>query len=110
MSLADAFKKAGLKSSEPDRKVSRGEKTRSKKGEKIHDHHHRSECGECRKNAPDVERYEHRNRSVDAQWLCVVCADRFQISDDFRKTAQSDFSRRNMFRRDYGHTCKLQTV
>jgi hypothetical protein len=41
------------------------------------------------------------------QWLCLICADHYKISDDFRRTAQSSFSKRNLFMRTYGHTKRL---
>ena len=107
MSLGDALKKAGLKSSEMKRKEAHGTKDKAKDGSKIHDHHHRTECEACHKTAPDVERYEHRNRLLDVQWLCLVCADQYKISDDFRRTAQSSFSKRKILIRTYGHTRKL---
>jgi hypothetical protein len=111
MSLAEALKKAGFKSSQPQRKdprkEPRGTKDQAKGGKKIHDHHQRTECESCHKTAPDVERYEHRNRLLDVQWLCVVCADNYKISDDFRKTAESNFSKRGIFTRNYGHTRKF---
>ena len=112
MSLKEALEKAGFKASKPAtrkpvRHVNRGTKDSTRRGGKIHDHHHRTECDACRKTAPDVERYDHRNRSLNAKWLCMVCADHYQISDDLRMTAESDISKRRMFVRNYGHTCKL---
>ncbi|NBX76897.1 MAG: hypothetical protein EBQ92_10120 [Proteobacteria bacterium] len=107
MSLGDALKKAGLKSSEMKRKEAHGTKDKAKDGSKIHQHHHRTECEACNKTAPDVERYEHRNRLLDVQWLCLVCADQYKISDDFRRTSQSSFSKRGVFTRTYGHTRKF---
>jgi len=104
MSLGDALKKAGLKSSEMKRKEAHATKDKAKDGSKIHDHHHRTECEACHKTAPDVERYEHRNRLIDVQWLCILCADQYKISDDLRKTAQSSSSKRRLFIRNYGHT------
>ena len=107
MSLKEALEKAGLKSSVQKRKEAPMTRSSAKNGKKMHDHHYRTECDACRRTAPDVERYDHRNRSVEGNWLCVVCADQYQISDDFRRTAQSDFSKRRMFVRNYGHTRKI---
>ena len=105
-SLGDAFKKVGIKSSEEAYNKNTGKKKREEKEglKKMHEHHHRSECELCRKNAPDVERYDHTNRSIDAQWLCIPCADRLMIPDSCRQTTQSDFSMRKMFSRQYGRT------
>lgn len=107
-SLGDAFKKAGVQSSEEEYNSKTGKKKTAPKGQKkIHDHHHRTECELCRKTAPDVERYNHTNRSIDASWLCIPCADRMLIPDDCRQTTQSDFSMRKMFSRQYGRTKKF---
>lgn len=106
MSLGDALKKAGLKSTEMKRKEAPATKDRGKDGSQIHEHHHRTECEACQRAAPDVERYEHRNRLLDVQWLCIVCADEYKISDDFRRTAQSNSAKRSLFIRNYGHTNK----
>lgn len=102
--LADALKKAGLKASD---KPLKSKKKPKAKQTKRHDHHHRTECELCHKTAPDVERYEHTNRSTDAKWLCIPCADRLQIDDNCRQTAESDFSMRKMFRRQYGRTKEM---
>lgn len=80
-----------------------------------HNHHHapshhaphtmtRSFCEACERPAPDVELYNHLNKVIRAKWMCTRCADRFAIHDDFRRTAQSDFSKRRAFRREYGPT------
>ncbi len=110
-SLADALKKAGFTSSESEAKK-HGDKKKQReatkaKETKTHEHHYRTECELCRKSAPDVERYDHRNRSIDAFWLCLPCADRLSIDDACRQTAQSDFSMRKMFKRQYGRTKQL---
>lgn len=107
MSLGDAFKKAGILSSEMKRKQAHGTKDKAKDGSKIHEHHSRTECEFCRGSAPDVERYEHRNQLLDVQWLCLKCADEYKISDDLRRTAESSSSKRKLFIRNYGHTRKL---
>ncbi|MEZ4741601.1 MAG: hypothetical protein R3B45_04015 [Bdellovibrionota bacterium] len=105
-SLADALKKAGLSSSENEYDKRSGRKKKPVKGKttKTHDHHHRTDCELCRKTAPDVERYNHTNRSIDASWLCIPCADRLSIPDECRQTNQSDFAMRKMFTRQFGRT------
>lgn len=64
----------------------------------------RNHCESCDKIAPDVEFYDHQNKVLRAKWLCTRCADRFAIHDDFRRSAQSDFSKKRAFRREYGPT------
>jgi len=54
-----------------------------------------------------VELYKHRNPTTEAEWICIRCADQLQISDNFRKTAQSDTSIKKMFRREYGPTVNI---
>jgi len=80
MSLGDLLKKAGLKSSDMKRKEAHGTKDKAKDGSKIHNHHNRTECEVCQRPAPDVERYEHRNRLLDVQWMCIVCADEYKLA------------------------------
>ncbi len=72
--------------------------------EKKHEHHLRTDCEACKRSGPDVEYYEHTNRSVDVHWLCVKCADTYNISDQCRQTKQSQFSKSGRFRREYGAT------
>ena len=105
-SLADALKNAGLESSEKeyDKKSGKKKKKPANGNTKKHDHHLRTECELCRKSAPDVERYEHTNRSIDANWLCIPCADRLSISDECRQTNQSDFAMKKTFARQFGRT------
>ena len=69
-----------------------------------HAHHIRTDCDACGRSSPDVEYYEHKNRSLDKYWLCVKCADTNNILDDFRQTSQSSQSQRGLFQRGYGHT------
>lgn len=69
-----------------------------------HHHHLRTLCDACKKSGPDVEYYEHRNRSVDAKWLCVKCADTYNIPDTCRETMQSQFAIAGRFIRNYGAT------
>lgn len=62
-------------------------------------------CEVCDKSAPDVERYEHNNRRIyGKKWLCIQCADEYEISDDCRQTNQSTQAKGNLFIRRYGRT------
>lgn len=69
-----------------------------------HHHHLRTDCEACEKSSPDVEYYQHPNRSFPHYWLCVRCADEHNILDDFRQTKQSQHSMSGAFRRNYGRT------
>lgn len=69
-----------------------------------HLHHIRTLCDACERSSPDVEYYEHRNRSLDKYWLCVRCADDNNILDEFRQTVQSSHAIKGVFRRNYGPT------
>ncbi len=102
MSLKDALLKAGYHSSkvENDRiKKSKKEKTKSEKHQE-----QRNFCEVCELIHPDVEKFKHRNPRIDAEWICLNCADKNEILDDFRVTAQSDVAKTNRYRRFYGHT------
>jgi hypothetical protein len=72
--------------------------------EKKHKHHLRTECDACQKSGPDVEYYEHKNRILDAKWLCIKCADTYNIHDDCRETIQSQFAMTGRFIRGWGPT------
>ncbi len=63
-------------------------------------------CDACQSTFPDVEFYDHRNRLLQARWVCVRCADTHKIHDDCRMTMQSDFAKKGHFRREYGPTHK----
>lgn len=115
-SLRDALKKAGFEEKEQKspnegqkKHRSSGNKPAPKKQQhfssKKHDHHYKTQnfCSGCRKTLPDVELYGSPRGKRD-RWLCVGCADEQMILDEHRKTAQSDFSNRKMFRRQYGRT------
>ncbi|MBW1899749.1 MAG: hypothetical protein JRI61_11905 [Deltaproteobacteria bacterium] len=106
-SLKDALEKAGLKPSK--RENERKRKPRgSGKPKAIEKHQQqRSFCDCCEKTAPDVEFYKHNNPSIQAKWLCIVCADKHSIPDDTRQSNQSDFAMRGTFRRRYGRTKKF---
>ena len=69
-----------------------------------HHHHSRTDCEACGRPSPDVEYYEHKNRSLDKFWLCVRCADDNNIHDDFRQTMQSPQAMKGLFQRGYGPT------
>ncbi len=105
MSLKDALQKAGLRSTktenERQRKLAK-EKTKTERHQE-----RRNFCEVCECIQPDVERFKHRNPRIDAEWICVNCADKNEILDDFRLTGQSEFSRTARYRRYYGHTRNL---
>lgn len=102
MSLKDALAKAGLKTTK-----SQNERTRKPKKEvaKVERHQEtRIFCEVCETTQQDVERYNHKNRLIDAEWICVNCADKNSIHDDFRFTQQSHASKNRSFKRFYGPT------
>lgn len=105
MSLKDALEKAGYRSTKNENERQRKLKKEKTKVEKHQEH--RNFCEVCETIHPDVERFKHRNPRIDAQWICVNCADKNEILDDFRVTQQSDFARSNRYRRYYGHTVDL---
>ena len=104
-SLKDALMKAGLKSSKNENDRAKRKNWVDVKKSVIHQEQ-RNYCEACESIQPDVERYKHRNPIVDAQWICVSCADKNMIDDKFRVTAQSDFSIKKIFRREFGQTNK----
>lgn len=69
-----------------------------------HHHHSRTDCEACGRPSPDVEYYEHKNKSLDKYWLCVRCADDNNVHDDFRQTMQSPQAMKGLFQRGYGPT------
>lgn len=105
--LKKALQKAGFFASE---QIGGKPKERQRKqialDEERKGHEIRNQCPHCEAYTPNVEYYEHKNRSVPAKWLCVKCADTANISDDFRTTTQSPDSRSGRFNRQYGHTRK----
>jgi hypothetical protein len=114
--MADSFKDALIKAGviKKDDIEREKEKVRrdniQKKGpsqQGIHAHHIRTDCGACGKGAPDVEYYEHSNRSIEAKWLCIPCADKAWIKDECRVTNQSSYSKAGTFRRFFGMTKKF---
>lgn len=105
ISLKDALEKAGMKASKRENerpKVEKAKQTETTKHQQMHDF-----CDACQRGMPDVEFYKHNNPCVDAQWLCLSCADKNSIPDDCRTTNQSEYSRRGIFRREYGPTKKF---
>jgi hypothetical protein len=110
--MKDAMIKAGLI---PKENVERSkEKERREKIEKkgpaqhgIHAHHIRTDCGMCKGSSPDVEYYEHTNRSIETKWLCIRCADKAWIKDEARQTNQSSQAKVGKFRREFGATKKF---
>ena len=102
-SLKDALQKAGFKSTKSENERQRSEKFHKQKNSVKHQQQ-RNYCEVCNAIQPDVERYKHRNPTIDAQWICCSCADKNQIPDSTRITNQSDFAKKKMFRREFGPT------
>ena len=99
MSLKDAMSKVGLKSTKSENEREQKNMT------KVESHQvRRNFCEVCETTQPDVERFEHKNPRVDAEWICSNCADKQEIIDDFRVTYQSEFCKDGRYRRYYGHT------
>jgi hypothetical protein len=108
-SLKEALIKAGVVSKDSiDRDKEKARKAKiEKKGplqHGVHAHHIRTDCGHCHKSSPDVEYYEHSNRSIEAKWLCSTCADKAWIKDETRQTNQSSQAMSGKFRREFGAT------
>jgi len=105
MSLKDALLKAGLKSTKVEN--TRQAKYKSDKT-KVEKHQEKRDfCEICEAIQPDVERFKHKNPRVDAQWICVNCADKNEIHDQFRVTHQSDFAKQGRYQRFYGPTVQV---
>ena len=102
MSLKDALEKAGIKT----KKSENHRKFKPKKDVKKVERHQETRifCEVCETTQQDVERYKHKNRLIDAEWICVNCADKNSIHDDFRQTQQSHASKNRSFKRFYGPT------
>jgi RNase P subunit RPR2 len=112
-SLKDALLKAGVKPT-PETKdvktINQREKIAKKKvTETVVHQEQRNFCENCEQVLPDVEFYDHFNPTTEAEWICVRCADRLQIADTCRRTAQSDTSIKKLFRREYGATASIPT-
>ena len=105
--LKSALLKAGFKASKSENERQKREPwLKAKKSVKHQEQ--RNYCEVCETIQPDVEKYKHRNPTVEAEWICVSCADKNLIDDKFRVTAQSDFSIKKTFRREYGQTISSQ--
>ncbi len=107
-SIKDALQKAGFKQTNSENERARNDKfkgnSKSNKFQK-----QRNFCEVCSCIYPDVERYNHRNPIIHGtKWICCLCADKNEIHDNCRQTAQSDFSKKNVFRRNYGPTLKIE--
>lgn len=103
-SLKDALLDAGVKGTHTENermKKREKEKTNTEKHQEMRDF-----CEACQRPQPDVEHYHHRNPLLDARWLCISCADKNMIHDKFRTTAQSEYAKKRIFRREYGETLK----
>jgi len=105
MSMKDALLKAGLSSTKVANERQAKYKTDKTKVEKHQEK--RDFCEVCEAVHPDVERFKHKNPRVDAQWICVNCADKNEIHDKFRVTFQSDFCKQGRYQRFYGPTEKV---
>lgn len=103
--LKDALMKAGLRATQHENEREKRPKNEPTKKSVAHQER-RNYCEVCNNVQPDVERYAHKNPLIDAQWICVACADKNMIEDRFRATHQSDFALRGLFRREYGPTRK----
>lgn len=104
-SMKDALIKAGFKPKQKENEREKRAHWEKVKKSVVHQEQ-RNYCEVCDSVQPDVERYTHRNPTITAQWICVSCADKNLIDDKFRVTAQSDFSVRKLFKREYGMTLR----
>jgi hypothetical protein len=109
-SLKNALQKAGFASTDQNKVVERQIKKAPQKGAGIEADAQsmRNQCELCNKFTSDVEHYQHNNRLVVKQWLCLKCADTHKISDDLRTSAQSTQARSGRFLREYGHTKSIK--
>ncbi|MFH1829232.1 MAG: hypothetical protein ABH871_00450 [Pseudomonadota bacterium] len=108
--LKQALMNAGLITKDKLKEIEREKvkKKHLKDGKKMRDDHLRIVCEACEKTAPDVERYDHKNKMIAGKkWLCIMCADNYQIDDTYRSTNQSSHSKTGLFRRQYGRTKKF---
>jgi hypothetical protein len=106
-SIKDALMKAGFRPTKKENERERRPKFEQVQKSVIHQEQ-RNYCESCHMVQPDVEHYKHRNPTVEAAWICVACADKHMISDDFRVSNQSDFAKRSLFRREFGRTKRPQ--
>lgn len=109
-SLKSALQKAGFASTDQNRVVERKPKKAPPKNAGVEGEAQsmRNQCELCSKFTSDVEHYQHNNRLVVKQWLCLKCADANKINDDLRTTAQSTQARSGRFLREYGHTKSIK--
>lgn len=98
-SLKDALQKAGFKPSKQENERPKLPKKERKVIEKHQEH--RNFCEICNAVCPDVELYKHNIQTIDAQWICIRCADRNSIPDSTRRTNQSECAQKRMFRREF---------
>ncbi|MBL7666329.1 MAG: hypothetical protein JNM93_14435 [Bacteriovoracaceae bacterium] len=105
MSLKNALLKAGIKTT----KTENMRDIKPKKEKKQIEQHQelRSFCEVCEMVQPDVERFFHKMPAIDAEWICVNCADKCKIHDDTRQTQQSHLSKMKQYKRFYGPTKKF---
>lgn len=107
-SLKDQLLKAGFNTGKTQNerpKIIKKEKTKAQGHQE-----QRNFCEVCELIQPDVERYKHRNPTIDAEWICLRCADKNEIDDKFRVTDQSDVNKKGFFRREHGITCKIDPI
>lgn len=109
-SMKSALQKAGFMSTDQGKVMERKIKKAPQKGSGVEAEAQmmRNQCELCDKFTSDVEHYQHNNRLVVKQWLCMKCADANKISDDLRTTAQSTQARSGRFLREYGHTKSIK--
>ncbi len=105
-SIKEALVRAGFESKEQKQVVERKLK-KMPLSKEMEGHKMKAQCENCGNFAPDVERYNHTNRLVTGQWLCMRCADDNNIDDRCRMSAQSSYSCQGVFIRQYGRTMKL---
>src|SRR5215471_15809896 len=100
-SLKEALLKAGFTSSPKPQPVKKEDQVKNVNPPPKKTPHQsiRTFCEECKNILPDVELYNHRNPSIGGNWLCTDCADKNCLPDEIRKTAQSEASRRGIFKR-----------
>ncbi len=106
-SLKEALKKIGIQTAKTENERVRIDKTERRK---VHDHQEqRNFCEVCQRTMPDVERYRHRNPEIpNTEWICCACADKYWLDDNTRQTNQSDYAKRNIFRREFGPTKRFE--
>lgn len=102
--LKQAFINAGLVTKK-DLEREKVQQKHMSKNANIRDDQIRIVCEVCTKTAPDVERYRHTNRRISGkEWICLRCADEYQIDDNCRETNVSTDARAKRFIRQYGRT------